>query len=93
MHYFTLFYTTGRGRKIHFCLEGNLKTDRENGRKPEIVSVCVRQYIKRDTHSCIEHLVAEAAVKLLWVGLWKEKIRAVERERENTLNVLQSCWN
>lgn len=41
----------------------------------------MRQYIKRDTHACIEHLVAEATVKLLWVGLWKDKIREVQRER------------
>lgn len=62
-------------------MEGNLKTDRESGRKPEKVPVCMRQYIKRDTHACIEHLVAEATVKLLWVGLWKDKIREVQRER------------
>lgn len=29
--------------------------------------------VKRDTHSCIEHLVAEATVKLLWVGFCREE--------------------
>lgn len=52
--------------------------------------------IKRDTHSCIEHLVAEAAVKLLGVGLWKIKqgntlkTKHAEAEREKPVRNSES---
>lgn len=40
-------------------------------------------------HPCIEHLVAEATVKLLWVGLWTSKQQ--QNRKKNVFKLGLTC--
>lgn len=76
------------------CVRQTVTGRKSFGSKGLCVCGCVsRKKVIGDTHSCIEHLVAEATVKLFWVGLWKDTIREAERKKENTLKMRQRPWD
>lgn len=57
---------------------GSLRKPSETHTYAHILQTCLcvneaAEQMDEDTHPCVEHLIPEAAVKLLWICLWEDR--------------------